>query len=72
MNAISRKCRIIIYQLFIMMCQAVVIPDMLPGSNRNNMIKGIRINNLYKSRAQNSYNPDNDRKRFHKLEKMMR
>jgi hypothetical protein len=46
-----------------MMCQAVVIPDMLPGSNRNNKIKGIRINNLYKSRAQNSYNPDNDRKK---------
>jgi hypothetical protein len=35
------------------MCQAVVIPDMLPGANRNNTIKGTTINNLYKSREDN-------------------
>ena len=33
-DAMRRKCRTVIYQLLIMMCQAVVIPYMLPGSNR--------------------------------------
>ena len=36
-DAMRRKCRTVIYQLLIMMCQAVVIPYMLPGSNRDSM-----------------------------------
>jgi hypothetical protein len=55
-----------------MMCQAVVIPDMLPGSNRNNKIKGIRINNLYKTELRIPIIQTMTEKRFHKLEKMMR